>query len=200
MKLTALLLIAAVSASAGDFQLPAEFGQFAAAAKKMERIPQRPVEFAAAPAPAPAAQAPVNQGFLGLGAAGKTGRIAGPSLFGLPVGNGTYRVLENGPWQVVLVVKTGFVDGKFTIKRDPNTGKDTLGFNGTAWDSARGAMGAPGNSMDGGRIAYSPATDSGEISWKLNGAPQKDKFKGGRAGSRGMSITLGGNNHDFTQD
>lgn len=62
------------------------------------------------------------------------------------------------------------------------------------------AMGAPTNSMDAGQIFYNPGADAGEIAWKFNGVKQKDTFKGGRAGSRGMAITLNGNNHEFTQD
>lgn len=141
--------------------------------------------------------APINRGFLGLGPAGKTGRVKGPGIFGS--GDGTYRVVENGPWQVVLQMKTGYIDGSFTLKRDPATGKDSLGFNGRLWDSNQGRMSDPTDSVNDGQVGYDPGSDTGTIAWRLNGQWNQDTYRGGRAGAGGMTITLGGHGHDFIQ-
>jgi hypothetical protein len=160
------------------------------------------------PLPAPAGRAtfaaaavqiaPINRGFLGLGAAGAAGRVKGPGLFGS--GDGGYRVVENGDWKVVLRVKTGYIDGTFTLARDPATGKDSLGFNGSLWDSDAGRMTPPSNSVNDGQVGYDPASDTGTIAWRLNGRWNQDTYRGGRAGARGMTITLGGHGHDFIQN
>jgi hypothetical protein len=150
---------------------------------------------AALTAPQPA---PINRGFQGLGPAGKSGRVKGPGIFGS--GDGTYRVIENGPWQVVLQMKTGYIDGTFTLKRDAATGKDSLGFAGSLWDSNNGGMSPPTNSVNDGKVDYDAASDAGNIGWRLNGEWKQDAYHGGRAGSRGMTITLGGHGHDFLQD
>lgn len=142
--------------------------------------------------------APINRGFQGLGPAGKTGRVKGPGLFGS--GDGAYRVVENTPWKVVLRMKTGYIDGTFTLSRDAVTGKDSLGFNGSLWDSDQGRMTPPSNTINDGQVGYDPASDTGTIAWRLNGQWKQDAYKGGRAGTRGMTITLGGHGHDFLQD
>lgn len=142
--------------------------------------------------------APINLGFQGLGPAGAAGRVKGPGIFGS--GDGTYRVVENGPWRVVLQMKTGYVDGAFTLSRDPATGKDALGFNGRLWDSDRGGMSPPTNSVNDGRVAYDPGSDSGTISWRLNGQWNKDDYHGGRAGGAGMTISLSGHDHEFLRN
>ena len=142
--------------------------------------------------------APINRGFQGLGPAGKTGRVKGPGIFGS--GDGIYRVIENGPWQIVLQMKTGYIDGRFTLKRDAATGQDSLGFSGRLWDSDNGRMGPPTDSANDGQVSYDAASDSGGIAWRLNGQWRQDSYHGGRAGASGMTITLGGHGHDFTQD
>lgn len=169
---------------------------------RADRLPVSSPRAFALTAPDAAAQAaqtaPINLGFQGLGQAGKTGRVKGPGIFGS--GDGTYRVIENTPWQVVLQMKTGYIDGRFTLKRDAATGRDSLGFSGRLWDSDNGRMGPPTDSVNDGQVSYDAASDSGGIAWRLNGQWRQDSYHGGRAGSAGMTITLGGHGHDFLQD
>ena len=230
MTLAPLLLALVAAAPAQDFLLPEELGAIMQGARRVAAQPQRPARPAADPAadafaraltaglwgagkadPLPAETrfsaaaalaapqpAPINRGFQGLGPAGKTGRVKGPGIFGS--GDGTYRVVENGPWQVTLQMKTGYIDGIFTLKRDPATGKDSLGFSGRLWDADNGRMTPPTTSVNDGKVDYDAATDSGGIGWRLNGQWKQDAYHGGRAGSGGMTITLGGHGHDFIQD
>lgn len=165
---------------------------------KADPLPAPEPRFATAQAGQVPQPAPINRGFQGLGPAGKTGRVKGPGIFGS--GDGTYRVAENSPWQVVLQMKTGYIDGTFTLKRDPATGKDTLGFSGRLWDADAGRMSPPSSSVNDGKVDYDAATDTGSIGWRLNGKWNQDTYRGGRAGSGGMTITLGGHGHDFAQD
>lgn len=223
MTLAPLILALAVAAPAQDFLMPEEIGAVVQGAHRLAAGAKAAPKPAAAADPgaafaralarglwgggkadplfavAQAAQpAPINLGFQGLGPAGKAGRVKGPGIFGS--GDGTYRVVENGPWQIVLQMKTGYIDGSFTLKRDPATGKDSLGFNGRLWDAGRGEMGPPANSVNDGTVAYDPASDTGTIAWRLNGQWNQDTYRGGRAGSGGMTITLGGHGHDFSQN
>lgn len=161
-------------------------------------LPPPGASFSAAQSAGQAAPAALNRGFQGLGPAGKTGRVKGPGIFGS--GDGSYRVVENGPWKVVLIVKTGYIDGTFTLSRDAATGADTMGFNGRLWNADRGEMSPPQNATNDGKISYDPGSDSGTIAWKLNGQWNQDTYRGGRAGSGGMTITLGGHGHDFIQN
>jgi len=225
MTLFPLLLALAVAAPAQDFMMPEEIGAILQGARRLAAEAKAAPRPAAANAqgdafarslkrglwgggkadPLFAAQdaqavqpAPINRGFQGLGPAGKTGRVKGPGIFGS--GDGTYRVVENGPWQIVLLMKTGYIDGTFTLKRDAATGKDSLGFNGRLWDADRGEMSPPANSVNDGTVGYDPASDTGTIAWRLNGQWNQDTYRGGRAGSGGMTITLGGHGHDFSQN
>ncbi|MDE2140840.1 MAG: hypothetical protein KGL74_13565 [Elusimicrobia bacterium] len=166
---------------------------------RADRLPSPLPRAFALTAPDATAQAtPINRGFQGLGPAGKTGRVKGPGIFGS--GDGTYRVIENTPWQVVLQMKTGYIDGRFTLKRDAVTGKDSLGFAGRLWDADNGRMGPPTDSVNDGQVSYDAASDAGRIAWRLNGEWKQDAYHGGRAGATGMTITLGGHGHDFLQD
>ena len=139
--------------------------------------------------------APINAGFQALGAAGKTGKVSGPGLFG--GGDGTYAVVRNDPDQMVFDMKTGFVNGRFTLKRDLATGKDLLGFAGQIKDGPM-ADWKPIAGNYSGQIAYDAGSDSGTIAWTLAGSQVTDTYSGGRTGA--MTITLKGNAHTFTPD
>jgi hypothetical protein len=194
--LLAAALALAIPASAQPFGMSEELGAAVMNARRLgAAAPQAVRAFRAAGAISTKAVAPINSGFYGLGAAGKTGTIKGPPLGG----DGTYRVIQNDANQMVFDMKTGYVVGRFTIARDAATGKDTLGFDGqtkdgpfSGWTASRGSY--------AGQIRYDAASDSGTIAWQLNGEQINDTYKGGRAGSRSMTITLKGNDHTFTQD
>lgn len=198
MRPLLLLLACAVAASAQDFAVPAGFNAAVLAARRLaDGAPQavRSLRAAALPAAAPAV-APLNVGFLALGAAGTAGTVKGPP-FG---GDGTYNVVQNDPDQMAFDIKTGYVNGRFTLSRDPATGKDTLGFTGQVkngpfadWQQLTGSY--------PGQIGYNPGKDSGTIAWSFGGSPVTDTYNGGgRAGSRSMTITIDGNAHTFTQN
>jgi hypothetical protein len=195
----ALALVAAMtaSASAQTFAAPGELAGIVAASRRLAAgSPIAVAAFRAAAAPVrAAAAAPINTGFQALGPAGKTGTVQGPALGG----DGTYRVIQNDATQMIFDMKTGYVNGRFTLVRDAATGKDILGFAGQTKDGPfSGWTQASGNYA--GQITYNPGSDSGTIAWQLNGEQISDTYSGGRAGSRSMTITLKGNSHTFTQD
>jgi hypothetical protein len=192
-----LAAVVAASAAAQSFTAPAELAAavarsraLAASAPASVALLRSPVMFRAA-----ALGTPINTGFLGLGAAGKTGRISGPPLGG----NGTYRVIENDAAQMVFDMKTGYVVGRFTLRRDAATGKDSLGFDGRTKSGPFSGW-TPSKGIYDGEITYNAGSDSGTIRWQLDGQEVRDSYNGGRAGSRSMTITLKGHKHVFTQD
>ena len=195
-----IVALLVVSASAQEFAMPEELGAIVLSARGLGAgAPKAAAAFRAAAAPTQAAQAqtaaPINSGFQGLGAAGKTGKIAGPPLGG----DGTYRVIQNDATQMVFDMKTGYVVGRFTLTRNAATGRDTLGFAGQTKDGPLGGWTSASGNYDG-RITYNAGADSGTILWQLNGQQISDIYSGGRSGSRSMTITLKGNKHTFTQD
>ncbi len=99
-------------------------------------------------------------------------------------------------------MKTGYIDGRFTLKRDPRHGEeDTLGFlAGRTKDGGPFSSWKQSTGTYPGQVSYNAAADSGTIAWTFNGAKVNDTYKGGRAGSRSMTITLDGNAHAFTQN
>lgn len=194
--LLALALAAAVPVSAQTFGMSEELGAAVMSSRRLaagapDAVAELRAQAAAAPAQA-AAVAPINTGFLALGAAGKTGRVQGP-----PGGDGTYKVWQNDPAQMVFDMSTGYVVGRFTLKRDAATGKDLLGFEGSTKDGPFSGW-TPSKGVYAGKVAYDARTDSGSIVWQLNGQVIRDTYKNGRAGSRSMTITLKGNEHTFT--
>jgi hypothetical protein len=199
-SLPLLLALLAVSASAQDFAMPEELGAIVLSARGLgAAAPKATAAFRAAAVTAKASQAqasaPINSGFQGLGAAGQTGKIAGPPLGG----DGTYRVIQNDADQMVFDMQTGYVTGRFTLKRDAATGQDTLGFAGKTKDGPLSDWIAAGGNY-AGRITYDAGRDAGTIGWQLNGKQINDTYSGGRAGSRTMTITLKGHEHTFTQN
>ena len=139
---------------------------------------------------------PLNLGFQALGPKGAKGRIKGPHPLGFA--DGTYEVVENSPFLVVLFMRTGYIDGRFTLKRDALTGQDTLGFAGRVMED--GNWSAPRSGMNSGVVSYDAATDTGAIRWLLNGQWKQDGYSRGRSGARAMRIELSGHAHDFFQD
>lgn len=208
MNLLPLLL--AVSACAGDFPLPLETKTLTAEAKTVaagnpifgaalrhgvwgggrgDRLPATTFR--------PKQLSPLDPGFKALGPTGKTGSVDGPGS----QGNGRYRVISSEPYQVVLEMKTGYIDGRFTLKRDTTTGKDSLGFSGRLWDQSRGAWAAPTEGINDGLITYDSGKDNGRIKWKENGAWKDEGYWNGRAGNKSMTIEFGGGwDHDLSQD
>lgn len=139
---------------------------------------------------------PINLGFQALGPAGAAGRVSGPGLLGM--GDGTYSVLENGPWRVILRLQTGFVNGRFVLQRDQTTGTDVIGFAGHVMEGGRWSPYREG--FNPGRVTYDAASDRGTVEWMAQGRRQKDAYERGAAGSRAMRITLNGHNHDFFRE
>lgn len=200
LPLLAALLAVSAFASAQEFAMPEELGAVVLRARAAgAAAPTATAAFRAASAGSlfKAAQAgtPINSGFMALGAAGKTGKISGPPLGG----DGTYRVIQNDASQMVFDMNTGYVAGRFTLKRDAATGKDTLGFDGQTKSGPFSGW-TPSKGIYDGQVTYAPGSDSGTILWQLNGQMIQDTYSGGRAGSRTMVITLKGNKHTFTQD
>ena len=195
--LLALALAAAVPVSAQTFGMSEELGAAIMQSRKLAAgAPQATAAFrAAAAAPVTAqAAAPINTGFLALGAAGKTGTVQGPAA-----SQGTYKVWQNDATQMIFDMSTPFVVGRFTMKRDAASGKDILGFEGSTKDGLFSGW-TPSKGVYAGQITYSAGSDSGTIAWQLNGEQIRDTYKGGRAGSRSMTITLQGHEHTFTQN
>lgn len=147
--------------------------------------------------PFKAAKGPLQTGFMALGSAGKTGKVDGPGR----QGNGTYRVEQNDPYALRLRIDTGYVEGTVTLTRDAATGRDVLGFSGRYWDQGSGAWGAEVAGSNEVVITYDARADSGKIRWQENGSWKEERYWGGRAGRRSMTIELaGGWDHDFKQD
>jgi hypothetical protein len=195
--LLALALAAAVPCSAQTFGMSEELGAAVISARRLSAGAAQTVAAfrAAAAAPVTAqAAAPVNTGFLALGAAGKTGTVKGP-----PGGDGTYKVWQNDATQMIFDMQTGYVVGRFTIKRDQASGKDILGFEGSTKDGPFSGW-TPSKGNYAGQVTYNAGSDSGTIAWQLNGEQIRDTYKNGRAGSRSMTITLQGHEHTFTQN
>lgn len=192
--LLALALALAVPSFAQPFGMSEELGAAVMSARHLAA--SAPNAFAALRAQAAAAQAgaAVNTGFLALGAAGATGQVQGP-----PGGDGTYKVWQNDANQMIFDMRTGYVVGRFTIKRDLATGKDQLGFEGSTKSGPFSGW-TPAKGIYAGVITYNPASDSGTVVWQLNGETIRDTYNGGRAGNRSMTITLKGHEHTFTQD
>lgn len=139
---------------------------------------------------------PLNLGFQALGPKGAKGRIVGPHPLGFA--NGTYEVFENSPFHVVIGMNTGYIDGRFSLKRDPVTGKDVMGFSGRLLEN--GDWGAPRRGANDGLVTYDPNTDSGTIRWLMRGEWRQDAYSRGRAGGRAMYISLSGNKHEFHRE
>lgn len=139
---------------------------------------------------------PLTTGFKGLGSAGKTGKIDGPGK----KGNGSYRVGKNDPYELQLVIKTGYIDATLTLTRDPATGKDKMRFQGRLWDQGKGDWGLPQDTANDVVVGYNSGNDEGTLRWQENGKWKSEGFWGGKAGTK-MTIEFGGGyNHDFEQD
>ncbi|HEX4046265.1 MAG TPA: hypothetical protein VH309_00435 [Elusimicrobiota bacterium] len=199
--LAAAFMALAVSASAPvraqDFAMPEEAGAVVLSARGLAARAPAAVAAVRAPFRFSAAEAgtPINTGFLALGAAGQTGRVKGPP-FG---GSGTYDVVENDAARMIFDMSTGYVQGRFTLTRGASTGKDSLGFDGQTKSGPFSGW-TPCHGMYDGQVAYDAGSDSGTILWQFNGQVVTDTYRGGRAGSRSMTITLKGHSHTFTQD
>jgi hypothetical protein len=198
MTLLPLLIAVCAVANAQEFRLPVESAALVAGARALAARPQAPVKpasFQFFSLRATAQVTPINQGFRALGPAGATGQVkAGP--FG--VGNGTYRVAANDPYQILLDVKTNYVDGRFTLKRDATTGQDSLGFAGRLKDPNTGTW-SDVNSLKDGSVTYDAGSDSGAIGWTLQGKSQKDNYHDGASGGD-MTISLSGHDHEFIRN
>ncbi len=149
----------------------------------------------AAAAQAPAVT-PINLGFAALGTRGAKGRIKGPHPLGFA--DGAYQMVANDPYLVVIYARTGYIDGQISIRRDPLTGKDMLGFAGRLMEN--GSWSATRSGINDGVVAYDPASDSGTIRWLFNGQWKQDVYAHGRSGARAMRIGLSGHPHDFFQE
>ena len=196
VRLFSLLFAFAAAAHAQNFAIPEELGM--SFRRLAAYAPLAVSKFRAAVLAETTTQpvAPINSGFAALGPADKRGKVTG-TPFGM--GNGTYRVAQNDSYQVIFALGTPFVDGTFTLKRDSKTGEDSLGFAGKTRDNPLNGW----TELSGiypGQITYDAASDAGTISWQMNGERKRDAFRNGRAGRRGMIITLGGYAHTFTQD
>lgn len=144
----------------------------------------------------PAAAAPLDTPFQALGPTGKTGRIDGP----FTKGNGVYRVELNSPYELRFLVKTGYMDGQLTLKRDPVTGLDSMRLVGRMWDRKNRAWGPVEDNTKAIKIEYDPRNDAGQLRWVGEDRVEKtERFYNGRSG-RSMTIEFNGWGHDFYQD
>ncbi len=139
---------------------------------------------------------PINTGFIALGWAGATGKIDGPGW----KGNGTYRMEKNNASEMSITIVTGYIEGRMTLTRDPQTGADTLHFVGRNWDKDKDRWG-PHFDEAGELIAtYDAGEDEGKITWKENGVWKSERYWNGRRGRTKMTIEFGGGwNHTFIQ-
>ena len=139
---------------------------------------------------------PINTGFKALGSADQTGEIDGPGR----KGNGRYKTIKNQPYELILHIKTGYVDGTIGFKREKNTGKDVMSFSGRYWDQGKGKWGPQVDAKNDVVVTYDARRDKGKIRWLENGKWKQERYWGGKAGIE-MTIELaGGWNHDFLQD
>lgn len=137
---------------------------------------------------------PINAGFLAMGDANSTGKIDGPGK----QGNGTFKTLKNDPFEMSMEIKTGYIDGIMTLKRDQKTNKDTLRFQGKLWKSGEWAK--PVDDTVDIELHYNAKTDEGTISYTENGQDKSEGFWGGKEG-KSMTIEFGGGwDHDFYRD
>ncbi|MBI5882185.1 MAG: hypothetical protein HZB91_03670 [Elusimicrobia bacterium] len=149
------------------------------------------------PKPKPAAldQSPINTGFRSMGTAGSKGKIDGPGK----QGNGSFKVLVNDPFELSMEVKTGYIDGIITLKRDPATGKDSMRYQGRRRQEE--AWGPVEDKLTEIVITYDAKTDRGRISWLEDGEEKSEGYWGGGKNDKVMTIEFGGGwDHDFFRD
>lgn len=216
MVLATLALLLATGASAGTITVTGHAKELVDAAqdlKKFQQIPKPPlfsdeagVAFgqslseglwgngAVPPAQASAAQTqPLNAGFKSMG---QSGQVLGP-VMGLRIpgvkhqGDGSYQVLKNEPDEVSFVMATGYISGKFTLKR--SGGADTLTFSGKLWNMSAGDWGAPTSFTSQGQVTFSGG--SGVIKWAKDGQPVSDRYSVRDGG--GLNIEFNGYEHQF---
>lgn len=148
----------------------------------------------AAPTPVAFDASPLSTGFVALGPAGKTGKVDGPGS----QGNGTYRVDKNDPYEVAITLDTGYIKGQVTLKRDSQTGNDSIRFAGKVWEN--GKLSEFRDNTHGAVISYKPKDDEGTVRWTESGGKKAEDFWGGKSGNS-MTIEFGGGyDHDFKQD
>lgn len=138
---------------------------------------------------------PINLGFLALGPKGSGGAVDGPGK----QGNGIFRVLKNEPTEMSMIVKSGFIDGTVTLRRDPVTGNDTMRYQGRlAKDDVWGPVEDKLTEIE---VRYDVQTDAGSINWVEEGVEKVERFWGGGKGGKRMTIEFGGGwNHDFNRE
>ncbi|MBI4679044.1 MAG: hypothetical protein HY748_15820 [Elusimicrobia bacterium] len=151
------------------------------------------------PTPKSMAQAqeisPINLGFKALGPEGSGGKIDGPGR----QGNGTFKVLKNDPYEMSMEVKTGYIDGIVTLKRDSAAGKDAMRYQGRLWKD--GEWGPVEDKATEIEVRYDARKDEGSINWIENGEEKSERFWRGGKGGKVMTIEFsGGWNHDFHRD
>jgi hypothetical protein len=130
-----------------------------------------------------------------MGPAGSKGKIDGPGV----QGNGTFKVLANAHYELSMMIKTGYMDGAITLKRDQATGKDTLRYQGRRW--VDGAWTEPEDTTTGIAITYKAKDDRGKISWTEDGEEKSEGSWGGGDDDKTMTIEFGGGwDHDFFRD
>ncbi len=152
---------------------------------------------AADPPAASLSTAAINTGFKALGGAGQKGTVDGPGF----KGNGTYKVLKNGSFEVQLEIKTGYMDTTLRLTRDPKTGKDTLHGAGKEWNSIKGAWGPFTEGTFEAQFLYDAKADAGKIRYKEKGQWKKEGYRRGKAGRTSMVIEFGGGwDHVFRRD
>lgn len=135
--------------------------------------------------------APPIRGFGDLGPKGSKGKIDGPGS----AGNGSYSVIDRGDHILSLWLDTGYMKMTLTLKRDPDTGADTITVIGKILED-----GAWKEVDDTGpvRIDYDAGDDEGTITWTQDGQKKSEGFWSGEDGDRVMVIEFGGGwNHEF---
>lgn len=156
----------------------------------------QPLALASAPQSTQNEKTPFGSGFKALGPAGKTGKIDGPA----GKGNGTYRVDVNEDYRLEAVIKTGYMDGRVVLTRDPSTGATTMRFVGRRWDGDKDEWGPDEDAAKEVVLEYDAKKDRGAIRWVEDGDWKSERYWGGAEGAD-MTIEFGGGwDHDFQQD
>ena len=141
----------------------------------------------------PGERAPLNAGFKALGPAGTEGEVDGPGKRG----NGRYRVLVSDAVELQLEIRTGYIDGSFTMKRDASTGEDTMRFAGSRWDQDKNAWSEPADETGPVQITFDAKRNRGAIRYNENGRWKQESYWDGKNGRR-MVIEFGGGwDHTF---
>lgn len=123
---------------------------------------------------------------------GTQGTIDGP----LSIGDGVYSVQKNDCFTIELNIKTGFIDGLFSLLRNKDTCADAIAVKGKLKSGISGPW-VDQNSQVVATISYDAKKDQGVIRYTDVQGLHNDKFFDGNNNDKEMTIELSGYEHEF---